>query len=271
MVTDFAALFHHGNHIQFQFLHGTDHLGGEKPAVKQHIIRLDSCFDCVRNQLWYYLCCLFRGTFPRFCAVGVGINLTASIDAAVLLFRGQEAGIDRQEGHTVRPSQGQHTEATGKAVTGVVIDLCQQLHLFGTFARVNGIIHDECVSPTLGSQRCDGFGNNSGRQQSGKALPVNMGGVFQTVNRVLPEFRGLFRLHIQKHTAVAEDQTKQVLNQRNNRKSLFLVSVALLQNAADLILSEEFLDSGRKTLFIFNIKCYTVHSADPLYVFGILW
>ena len=102
-------------------------------------------------------------------------------------------------------------------------------------------------------------------------LPVNMGGVFQTVNRVLPEFRGLFRLHIQKHTAVAEDQTKQVLNQRNNRKSLFLVSVALLQNAADLILSEEFLDSGRKTLFIFNIKCYTVHSADPLYVFGILW
>ena len=98
-----------------------------------------------------------------------------------------------------------------------------------------------------------------------------MGGVFQTINRVLPEFRRLLRLHIQEHTAVAEDQTEQVLNQRNNRKPLLLVSVALLQNAADLILPEKFLDSGRKTLFIFNIKCYTVHSADLVYVFGVLW
>ncbi|MCI7725882.1 MAG: hypothetical protein MSH58_01885 [Clostridiales bacterium] len=49
------------------------------------------------------------------------------------------------------------------------------------------------------------------------------------------------------------------------------VSVALLQNAANLIPSEKFLDSGRKTLFIFNIKYYTVHSADLMYVFGVLW
>ena len=49
------------------------------------------------------------------------------------------------------------------------------------------------------------------------------------------------------------------------------VSVALLQNVADLIPPEKFLDSGRKTLFIFNIKCYTVHGTDPLYVFGVLW
>ena len=109
------------------------------------------------------------------------------------------------------------------------------------------------------------------RKQSGKAFPVNMGGVFQTVNRVLPKFRRLFRLHIQKHTAVAEDQAKQVLNQRNNRKPLLFVSVAPLQNAADLIPPEKILDSGRKTLFIFCSKCYTVHSADPLYVFGVLW
>ena len=97
------------------------------------------------------------------------------------------------------------------------------------------------------------------------------GEFFRRVNRVLPEFRRLFRLHIQKHTAVSEDQAKQVLNQRNNRKTLLFVSVASLQNAADLIPPEKFLDSGRKTLFIFNIKCYTVHSADPLYVFGVLW
>ena len=49
------------------------------------------------------------------------------------------------------------------------------------------------------------------------------------------------------------------------------VSVALLQNVADLIPPEKFLNSGRKTLFIFNIKCYTVHSADLVYVFGVLW
>ena len=153
----------------------------------------------------------------------------------------------------------------------MVIDLCQQLHLFGAFALVNGIIHDECVSPILGSKQRDGVANDSGGKQSGKAFPVNMGGVFQTVNRVLPEFRCLFRLHIQKHTAVAEDQTEQILNQRSDRKPLLFVSVALLQNAADLIPSEKFLDSGRKTLFIFNIKCYNVHSADPLYVFGVLW
>ena len=97
-----------------------------------------------------------------------------------------------------------------------------------------------------------------------------MRGVFQTVNRVLPEFRRLFRLHIQKHTAVAEDQAEQVLNQRNDRKPLLFISVALLQDAADLIPPEKYLDSGRKTLFIFNIKCYTIHSADPLYVFGVL-
>lgn len=34
---------------------------------------------------------------------------------------------------------------------------------------------------------------------------------------------------------------------------------------------EKSLNSGRKTLFIFNIRCYTVHSTDPLYVFGVLW
>lgn len=61
-----------------------------------------------------------------------------------------------------------------------------------------------------------------------------------------------------------------VLNQCNNRKPLLFVSVALLQDAADLIPLEKILDSGRKTLFIFNIKCYTVHSEDPLYVFGVL-
>ena len=121
------------------------------------------------------------------------------------------------------------------------------------------------------SERPNGVANDSGGKQSGKALPVNMGGVFQTVNRVLLEFRRLFRLHIQKHTAVAEDQAKQVLNQCNNRKPLLFVSVALLQNAADLIPPEKILDSGRKTLFIFNIKCYTVHSADLVYVFGVLW
>lgn len=49
------------------------------------------------------------------------------------------------------------------------------------------------------------------------------------------------------------------------------VSVALLQDTADLIPPEEFLDPGRKTLFIFNIKCDTVHSADLMYVFGVLW
>ena len=49
------------------------------------------------------------------------------------------------------------------------------------------------------------------------------------------------------------------------------VSVALLQDAADLIPPEKFLNFGRKTLFIFNIKCYTVHSADLMYVFGVLW
>ena len=97
-----------------------------------------------------------------------------------------------------------------------------------------------------------------------------MGGVFQTVNRILSEFRCLFRLHIQKHTAVAEYQAEQVLNQCDSRKSLLFVCVALLQDAADLIPPEKLLDSGRKTLFIFNIKCYTTHSADPLYVFGVL-
>ena len=153
----------------------------------------------------------------------------------------------------------------------MVIDLCQQFCLFGAFALVNGIIHDECVPPILGSKRLDGVADNPRGKQSGKAFPVNMGGVFQTVNRVLLEFRCLFRLHIQEHTAVAEDQAKQVLNQRNNRKPLLFVCVALLQNAADLIPPEKFLDSGRKTLFIFYIKCYTVHSADPLYVFGVLW
>lgn len=35
--------------------------------------------------------------------------------------------------------------------------------------------------------------------------------------------------------------------------------IALLQNAANLIPPEKFLDSGRKTLFTLNIKCYTVH------------
>ena len=94
--------------------------------------------------------------------------------------------------------------------------------------------------------------------------------IFQTVNRILPKLRCLLRLHIQKHAAVSEDQAKQVLYQCNNRKPLLFVSVALFQNAADLIPPEKFLDSGRKTLFIFNIKCYTVHSADPLYVFGVL-
>ena len=98
-----------------------------------------------------------------------------------------------------------------------------------------------------------------------------MGGVFQAVYRILPKFRRFSRLHIQKHTAVAEDQAEQVLNQCNDGKSLLFVSVALLQNAANLIPSEKFLDSGRKTLFIFNIKCYTVHSADLVYVFGVLW
>ena len=98
-----------------------------------------------------------------------------------------------------------------------------------------------------------------------------MCGILQAVNRILPEFRCLFRLHIQKHTAVAEDQAEQVLNQRNDRKPLLFISVALLQDAADLIPPEKFLDSGRKTLFIFDIKCYTVHGADPLYVFGVLW
>ena len=43
-----------------------------------------------------------------------------------------------------------------------------------------------------------------------------------------------------------------------------------LSNFRDLISFEKNLDSGRKMLFIFNIKCYTVHSADPLYVFGVL-
>ena len=43
-VMDLAALFHHGNHIQPQCFHGTDHFGGGKPAVEQHIIRPDSCF-----------------------------------------------------------------------------------------------------------------------------------------------------------------------------------------------------------------------------------
>ena len=83
-----------------------------------------------------------------------------------------------------------------------------------------------------------------------------MGGVFQTVNRVLPEFRCLFRfrLHIQEHTAVSEDKAKQVLYQRNDRKPLLFVSVALLQDATDLIPPEKFLDFGRKTLFIFNIN-----------------
>ena len=153
----------------------------------------------------------------------------------------------------------------------MVIDLCQQLRLFGAFALIDGIIHNECIPPILRSKRLDGVADNPGGKQSGKAFPVNMGGVFQTVNRVLPKFRRLFRLHIQKHTAVAEDQAKQVLNQRNNRKPLLFVSVAPLQNAADLIPPEKILDSGRKTLFIFNIECYTVHSADPLYVFGVLW
>ena len=125
-------------------------------------------------------------------------------------------------------------------------------------------------SPIYGSQWFDGIADNPGGEQSGKAFPVNMGGVFQTINRILSEFRRFLRLHIQKHAAVPEDQAKQVLNQRNNRKTLLFVSVALLQDAADLIPPEKILDSGRKTLFIFNIKCYTVHSADPLYVFGVL-
>ena len=98
-----------------------------------------------------------------------------------------------------------------------------------------------------------------------------MCGILQAVNRILPKIRSLLRLHIQEHTAIAEDQAEQVLNQQNNRKPLFFVSVALLQKAADLIPSEKILDSGRKTLFIFNIKCYTIHSADLMYVFGVLW
>lgn len=97
-----------------------------------------------------------------------------------------------------------------------------------------------------------------------------MRGVFQTVNRVLTKFRCLLQLHIRKHAAVAEYQTKQVLNQRNNRKPLLFVSVAPLQNAAALIPPEILLDPERKTHFISNIKCYTVHSTDPLYVFGVV-
>lgn len=98
-----------------------------------------------------------------------------------------------------------------------------------------------------------------------------MRSVFQAVNCVFPKFRCFLRLHIQKHAPVSEDKAEQILDQRNNRNALLFVSVALLQNAADLISFEKTLNSGRKTLFIFNIKCYTVHSADPLYVFGVLW
>jgi len=46
-------------------------------------------------------------------------------------------------------------------------------------------------------------------------------------------------------------------------------SAALLQDASDRIPPEKYLDPGRKTLFIFNLKG-NGHSADPLYVFGVL-
>ena len=156
-------------------------------------------------------------------------------------------------------------------MTGVIINLCQQLHLCGALAFENGVIHNKCVPPIFGSQRFDGVGNNPGGKQSGKALPVNMGRIFQAIHRVFPKSRCFLRLHIQKHAPVSEDKAEQILDQRSNRNALLFVSVALLQNAADLISFEKNLDSGRKTLFIFDIKCYTVHSADPLYVFGVLW
>ena len=60
----------------------------------------------------------------------------------------------------------------------------------------------------FGSKRRNGVADNPGGKQSGKAFPVNMCGVFQMVYRVLPEFRCFFRLHIQKHTAVAEGQAE---------------------------------------------------------------
>ena len=52
-------------------------------------------------------------------------------------------------------------------------------------------------------------------------------------------------------------------NERYHRKALLLVRVAFFQNTADLIPPKIFLNSGRKMLFIFNIKCYTGHGAGP--------
>lgn len=71
----------------------------------------------------------------------------------------------------------------------------------------------------------NGILDNVRQQQGRKPLPVNIVYAFQTAYGIILEFRRIFGVHILEHTAIPENQHKQVFHDLQNRESLPLVGI----------------------------------------------
>ena len=108
----------------------------------------------------------------------------------------------------------------------MVVNLRQQLNFFGAVSLENGVINDKSVPAFFVGQRLQRCSNDLGREQRGKAHPVDVRGVYG----ILSEKWSLAGLHVQKHAAIAKYQAKQVAHDGHDGHALLLVGIAFSQN-----------------------------------------
>jgi hypothetical protein len=89
---------------------------------------------------------------------------------------------------------------------------------FGARALKNRIINNENIVPFFTGERLEGFFDDFGSEKRCKAEPVDMGSVFQPVNRILLEITAFsITCHVQIYAPVPEHQAEQVYDYGNNR------------------------------------------------------
>ena len=84
----------------------------------------------------------------------------------------------------------------------------------------NSVINDEGIPAHFVSQRLHGFTKDPGREQCSNVHPVDVDGVFEAVDCILPESGGLAGIYVWKHAAVMEQKAEQVSNEVHHLESI---------------------------------------------------
>ena len=167
------GIFEHADHLKAEVLDVANERFCREPGIHEHVFGFDISVNGGAKQLKCDLGLLRNCIHPSLVRVGVmtQVLVVYVADAALSLGRSKHDVLDRKEAVSIGPPKKKEIKSPLGSVDHVIVDIGEQLHLFGTVTGDDRVIEHEASCPVLAGKSSE-IGGNPGGEEQDELSPV---------------------------------------------------------------------------------------------------